>query len=83
MVKQPRGLTILNYVTLGLIVLATAMVFLYAPEEAVMGQVQRVFYFHVSSSWVGMLCFIVAAVTSVIFLRTGDHKWDLVSLGAI
>jgi heme exporter protein C len=83
MAKQPRGLTILNYISLGLLLVATAMVFLYAPEEEVMGQVQRIFYFHVSSAWVGMLGFIVAAVTSVIFLRTRDHKWDLVSLGAI
>ena len=81
--KQPRGLTILTYATLVLLAIATAMVFLYAPEEAVMGQVQRVFYFHVSSAWVGMLGFIAAAVTSVLFLRSGDHKWDLVSLGAI
>ncbi len=83
MAKQPRALIILNLVTIVLLAAATTMVFAYAPEEAVMGQVQRVFYFHVSSAWVGMLGFIVAAVTSVLFLRTGNHKWDLVSLGAI
>ena len=30
-----------------------------------------------------MLGFVAAGVTSVLYLRTGDHKWDLVSLGAI
>ena len=83
MEKQPLALRILDYGTTGLMVVAIAMVFFYAPEEAVMGQVQRVFYFHVSSAWVGMLGFIAAAMTSVIFLRTGNHKWDQVSLAAI
>ena len=32
---------------------ALGMVFLYAPREATMGDVQRIFYFHVSSAWVG------------------------------
>ncbi len=81
--KQPRKLTILDFGTAVLMLIATAMVFLYAPEEAVMGQVQRVFYFHVSSAWVGMLGFIAAGITSILFLRSGDHKWDRVSLAAI
>ena len=36
---------------------ATVMVFLYAPIETVMGAVQKVFYFHVATAWVGMLSF--------------------------
>lgn len=83
MLKQPKALTILDIGSVVLMGLAAALVFLYAPEEAVMGQVQRIFYFHVSSAWVGMLGFIAAGVTSVLFLRSGDYKWDLISLGAI
>jgi heme exporter protein C len=44
------------------------MVFFYAPMEAVMGQVQRVFYFHVAAGWVGMLSFLVAAVAGIAYL---------------
>ena len=48
-----------------------------------MGQVQRVFYFHVASAWVGMLGFIVAAVAGIVFLRSGQHKWDIVGLASV
>jgi heme exporter protein C len=80
---KPRFLTILDGVTGVLFVIAIAMVFFYAPEETVMGQVQRVFYFHVSAGWVGMLGFIVAAIAGVVYLRTGRHNWDIVGLSAV
>ncbi|OGO26878.1 MAG: cytochrome C assembly protein [Chloroflexi bacterium RBG_16_54_11] len=80
---KPRLLAILDIVTILLFVTAVGMVFLYAPLEAVMGQVQRVFYFHVANAWVGMLGFLVAAVAGVAFLRKGDRKWDIVGLAAV
>lgn len=76
-------LKILDYVTAILFVVAIGMVFLYAPAEAVMGQVQRVFYFHVASGWVGMLGFIVAAAAGMIYLRTERRIWDTVGLSAV
>jgi heme exporter protein C len=48
-----------------------------------MGQVQRVFYFHVATAWVGMLGFLVAAVAGVAYLRTGRHHWDNVGMAAV
>ena len=80
---KPRLLTILDVVTVLLLVVATWMVFFYAPLEAVMGQVQRVFYFHVAAGWVGMLGFIAAAIMGVIYLIKGDRKWDIVELAAV
>lgn len=80
---KPRLLTVLDIVTVLLLVVATLMVFSYAPLEAVMGQVQRVFYFHVSAGWVGMLGFIAAAIMGVIYLIKGDRKWDIVELAAV
>ena len=80
---KPRLLTVLDIVTVLLLVVATLMVFFYAPLEAVMGQVQRVFYFHVSAGWVGMLGFIAAAIMGVIYLIKGDRKWDIVELAAV
>ena len=58
MEPMPRGLRILNLVTGGLFVIALYMVFFYAPLEAVMGEVQRVFYFHVAAGWVGAPAFL-------------------------
>jgi heme exporter protein C len=83
MEEKPRLLKILDAVTIILFVVATAMVFFYAPVEAVMGLVQKVFYFHVAAGWVGMLGFLVAAVAGIAYLRTGSRKWDIIGLSAV
>jgi heme exporter protein C len=83
MEPKPRLLKTLDIVTIALLVLATGMVFFYAPLERTMGEVQRVFYFHVATAWTGMLGFMVAAGTGVAYLRTANRKWDNVSLAAV
>lgn len=83
MEKKPVSLTVLDAVTLVLMLIATAMVFFYAPMEAVMGNVQRVFYFHVAAGWVGMLGFLVAAVVGVMYLIRSDRKYDIIGLAAV
>jgi heme exporter protein C len=83
MESKPRMLVILDVITILLFLTAVGMVFFYAPLEAVMGQVQRVFYFHVANAWVGMLGFMVAAISGIAYLRKGDRKWDIVGLSAI
>jgi heme exporter protein C len=80
---KPRLLSILDIVTVILLLVATAMVFFYAPLEAVMGAVQRVFYFHVAAGWVGMLGFLVAAIAGIAYLRSSDSKWDIVGLASV
>ena len=83
MQTKPRWLTVLDIITISLLIAATGMVFFYAPTEAVMGQVQKVFYFHVAAGWVGMLAFLVAAISGVVYLVKGNRKWDIVGLSAI
>ena len=83
METKPRMLQILDAVTILLFVTAVGMVFFYAPLEAVMGQVQRVFYFHVATAWVGMLGFMAAAIAGVAYLRKNERKWDIAGLAAI
>ncbi len=83
MESKPRSLKILDAVSLILLLIATLMVFFYAPLEAVMGLVQKVFYFHVAAGWVGMLSFMVAAFAGVAYLRTSHRKWDIVGLSAV
>src|SRR5665648_296073 len=80
---KPRLLKVLDIVTLISFLTATAMVFFYAPTERVMGAVQKVFYFHVSAGWVGMLAFFLAAVAGVIYLINKGSKWDLISFSAV
>ena len=83
METQPLALKILNIVSAVLLAIATWLVFFYAPMELVMGQVQRIFYFHVANAWVGMLGFMVAAVAGIVYLRTHNQKWDIIELAAV
>jgi heme exporter protein C len=70
----------LNWLSAGSLIAALVLVFLYAPTEAAMGDVQRIFYFHVPSAWVGFLAFFVTLVAGVSYLRSRQRHWDL--LGA-
>ncbi len=83
MAKTPRLLLTIDAISLVLIVIATLMVFFYAPTEAVMGLVQKVFYFHVANAWLGMLAFITAVVAGVMYLTTKKSVWDLVGLSSL
>ncbi len=55
----------------------------FAPQEAVMGDVQRLFYFHVASGWTGMLGYLLAVVTSIVYLCKRKMNWDIASLAGI
>ncbi len=83
MKEKPRTLIILDWVTILMFILASAMVFFYAPLERVMGAVQKVFYFHVAAGWVGMVSFFFAALAGILFLVKKDDKWDLIGYSAI
>jgi heme exporter protein C len=83
MKSQPKGLTILTVISVLLFIGALGMVFIYAPLEAIMNYVQKIFYFHISTAWVGMLGFISAAVAGVCYLVTKHNKWDIVEMAAV
>jgi heme exporter protein C len=73
---MPKGfkpLLILTYVAMSVALWAA---FMYAPTEATMGHVQRIFYFHVPSAWVSFIAFFIVCVASIAFLKTGSIKWD-------
>jgi heme exporter protein C len=53
-----------------------------APEEATMGLIQRIFYFHVSSAWTGFIAFILVFIGSIAYLRTRALKWDWLSVAS-
>lgn len=83
MEAKPTKLRVLDGISIVLLVVATGMVFLYAPMEREMGNVQRVFYFHVAAGWVGMIGFLSAVVAGIAYLRTGDRKWDIIGMAGI
>ncbi len=83
MESTPRALKFLNGFTSVVFVISLYLVFFYAPREAVMGEVQRVFYFHVAAGWVGALAFLVTAVAGGVLLARGDRKWDRIALASV
>ncbi len=62
---------------------ALGMVFLYAPREATMGEIQRIFYFHVAAAWVGFFGFFVTFATSILYLLTRARRWDILALSSV
>ncbi|HEX3563277.1 MAG TPA: cytochrome c biogenesis protein [Solirubrobacterales bacterium] len=76
--------TALRSITLRRLAIATvvvmgagyALAFLYAPQDAVEGFIQKVFYLHVPLAIVSLVGFMVAAVHAIRHLRTGDPKHD-------
>ena len=47
---------------------AAYLIFFYAPQEATMGEVQRIFYIHVSSAWTALLAYFLIFLGSVGYL---------------
>ncbi len=83
MKPQPIALKVLNIVSALLFLAALGVVFLYAPLEITMNYVQKIFYFHIATGWVGMLGFLAAAAAGVIYLVKHDQKWDIIELAAV
>jgi len=48
-----------------------------------MGDVQRVFYFHVSAAWTGYLALLVAFLASLLYLLRREGRWDGVALSSV
>ncbi len=49
---------------------------IWVPPHETMGDVQRIFYFHVASAWIAYVAFIVTFATSIVYMKTKDLKWD-------
>ncbi len=64
------------------LVVAFSAVFLYAPVDANLGVVQKIFYFHLPSAVTMYLSWVVCAVASVGYLATRKEKWDMVAASA-
>ena len=58
------------------------LIFAVAPTEAVMGDVQRIFYIHVPMAIMSFLAFAVVFVASIVYLANRSEKWDRVAHAA-
>src|ERR1700731_3592024 len=80
--RLPIASLILGVLALAGMSISIWMIFLYAPEDAVQGQPQRIFYFHVPVAWLGMLGFVIVAVGGIGYLITKNERWDWVARAA-
>ena len=83
MQSKPVLLKILDVLAIVLLGVSTYFALVIAPTELVMGNVQRVFYFHIGTAWTALIGFLFTAVLSVIYLVTKDLKWDRYQVAAI
>jgi heme exporter protein C len=59
-----------------LVLFGILMAFLLVPPHAIMGDIQRIFYFHVASAWIAYVAFSVTFVASMMYMRTKEYRWD-------
>lgn len=59
-----------------MLALAGYAIFFVAPRELTMGNIQRIFYIHVSSAWTAFLAFFISFFGCIGYLASRQPKWD-------
>ena len=62
-----------------IVALAAYFALFIAPAEVTMGELVRIFYFHLPPAIICYLALVVSVVTGLIFIRTKDFKYDALS----
>jgi heme exporter protein C len=75
-----RAFPILAVLTAFLLSYALYQALVVAPTEATMGDVQRIFYYHVPSAWTAFLLFLTNFVASIVYLIRRSTRADIVAL---
>lgn len=74
-----KAFPIFGLLTLVLLSFALYAALIVAPTEQTMGDVQRIFYYHVPSAWTAFLLFLINFVASVVYLINRSPKADAVA----
>src|ERR1700741_4762614 len=75
-----RAFPILSVVTAVLLAYALYQALVVAPTERTMGDVQRIFYYHVPSAWTAFLLFTINFVASVLYLIRRSSVADAIAV---
>ncbi len=84
-----KAFPILGLLTAGLLSYALYQALVVAPTEQTMGDVQRIFYYHVPSAWTAFLLFFLNFLASIQYLVRRDPKtdnianWVVIALGVL
>ena len=65
-----------------LVLISIYLALIYTPTHETMGDVQRIFYFHVASAWVSYLAFSITFVAGLLYLKSKDLKWDTIAFSS-
>jgi heme exporter protein C len=57
--------------------------FMVLPDEALQGAIYRILFFHAPAALVGMIGYFVALTFSVLYLSSGNLRWDSLSASII
>lgn len=76
MIKLSKIDTFLSFITIISFPIGLLFVFKYALTEAKMGLIQKIFYFHVSSAWIGFFAFFITFLFSILFLIYKKYIYD-------
>src|SRR5580658_1860950 len=71
---------ILGVLTCILLIYALYQALVVAPTEQTMGDVQRIFYYHVPSAWTAFILFSINFVASIVYLIRRNAKADMLAL---
>ena len=84
--ERPRSLgrlpaikTSLALITGVMMLVDLYLIFMVAPTDAVLGHVQRVFYFHVPIAIMSFLAFFIVFIGSLMYLIKRTPKWDAIA----
>lgn len=75
-----RAFPILGVQTAFLLSYALYMALIGAPTEQTMGDVQRIFYYHVPSAWTAFILFFINFAASIFYLVRRNPNADIVAL---
>jgi heme exporter protein C len=75
-----RAFPILAVLTAALLSYALYQALVAAPTEQTMGDVQRIFYYHVPSAWTAFILFFINFFASIVYLARRSTKADIVAL---
>lgn len=81
--RLDKAIKIFNLLGFVALLASLAAIFLYAPVERSMGNVQRIFYFHVGTAWVGAAAFFVSLAAGIAYLRKPNRNLDILSLASV
>src|SRR5438270_7558017 len=79
---RPRLAPFLGAVTLAAVVVSSAMALLWAPTDAVQGDVYRILYVHVPLAWLSYLAFVIVFLASVGWLWSKRPVFDAIAVAS-